>query len=48
MTGRSYVNKVNLVRPADYREWVFLSSGLGMDYNPIPARPGGNASATCS
>ena len=33
---------MNLVRPADYREWVFLSSGLGMEYeaestaNPNP------------
>lgn len=24
-----------LVRPANYREWVFLSSGLGMTYGPI-------------
>jgi hypothetical protein len=24
-----------LVRPVDYREWVFLSSGLGMTYGPI-------------
>ena len=24
----------NLVRPADYREWIFLSSGLGMTYQP--------------
>ena len=23
-----------LVRPADYREWIFLSSGLGMSYRP--------------
>jgi len=23
-----------LVRPEGYREWVFLSSGLGMNYNP--------------
>ena len=23
-----------LVRPTDYREWVFLSSGLGMSYSP--------------
>jgi hypothetical protein len=23
-----------LVRPADYREWIYLSSGLGMEYNP--------------
>lgn len=26
----------NLLRPTDYREWVFLSSGLGMDYDPAP------------
>lgn len=32
--GPRYVNKLNLVRPADYREWVFLSSGIGMDYDP--------------
>jgi hypothetical protein len=25
-----------LVRPEGYREWVFLSSGLGMSYNPNP------------
>jgi cytochrome P460 len=24
----------NLVRPENYREWIFLSSGLGMNYNP--------------
>jgi hypothetical protein len=41
--GPSYVNKMNLVRPPDYREWVFLSSGLGMEYNPIPGTPGGNS-----
>jgi hypothetical protein len=23
-----------LVRPENYREWIFLSSGLGMEYNP--------------
>jgi hypothetical protein len=23
-----------LMRPADYREWIFLSSGLGMTYGP--------------
>src|SRR5438105_14635830 len=28
-----------LMRPANYREWVFLSSGLGMTY----AAPGGAA-----
>jgi hypothetical protein len=24
----------NLMRPEGYREWVYLSSGLGMNYNP--------------
>jgi hypothetical protein len=28
-----------LVRPEGYREWVFLSSGLGMNYNPTPGSP---------
>ena len=31
-----YVRGSNLVRPPDYREWVYLSSGLGMEYNPVP------------
>ena len=30
--GPKYVNGTNLVRPADYREWMFLSSGLDMTY----------------
>lgn len=28
-----------LVRPEGYREWVYLSSGLGMNYNPSPTGP---------
>ena len=28
-----------LVRPSNYREWVFLSSGLGMTYEPPSANP---------
>ncbi len=32
--GPRYTNGTNLVRPADYREWPFLSSGLGMTYQP--------------
>ena len=28
-----------LVRPIDYREWIFLSSGLGMTYEPPSANP---------
>jgi len=28
-----------LVRPEDYREWVYLSSGLGMNYNAASGGP---------
>ena len=31
--GPRYENETNLVRPDDYREWTFLSSGLAMAYN---------------
>ena len=41
--GPRYVNGMNLVRPADYREWVFVSSGLGMEYDPMPGAPPGQA-----
>jgi hypothetical protein len=30
----------HLMFPADYREWVFLSSGLDMSYSDTPAMPG--------
>jgi hypothetical protein len=30
--GPRYVKGNNLVRPTDYREWIFLSSGLDMTY----------------
>ena len=34
---------MNLVRPTDYREWVFLSSGLGMEYEAeATAKAGSN------
>jgi hypothetical protein len=33
-----YVKGSNLVRPPDYRDWAFVSSGLGMDYNPAPGQ----------
>jgi hypothetical protein len=32
-----YSAKGELMRPADYREWMFLSSGYGMSYSPGPA-----------
>jgi hypothetical protein len=31
-----------LLRPTDYRDWVFLTSGLGMTYGPAQAAPGGH------
>lgn len=31
-----YDAKGELVRPADYREWMFLSAGFGMNYSPEP------------
>ena len=35
-------NGSSLIRPTDYREWIFLSSGLGMTYET----PAGNAPPT--
>ena len=32
--GPLFTDKGELLRPADYREWVFLASGLGMTYGP--------------
>lgn len=31
-----YDAKGQLLRPDDYREWMFLSSGYGMNYSPSP------------
>jgi hypothetical protein len=31
-----YDAKGNLQRPADYRDWEFLSAGYGMNYSPSP------------
>jgi hypothetical protein len=31
-----YDAKGQLMRPADYREWMFLSAGYGMNYSPEP------------
>lgn len=33
--GPEFTNDDQLVLPANYREWVFLSSGLGMTYGPV-------------
>lgn len=35
--GPRYTAAGQLVRPADYRDWVFASSGLGMTYGPAAA-----------
>jgi hypothetical protein len=37
--SRPHYTGSNLVRPVDYREWVYLSSGLGMNYNPTAGGP---------
>jgi hypothetical protein len=31
--GPTYINGTSLVRPPNYREWVFIGSGLGMTYD---------------
>ena len=31
-----YDDNGQLMRPADYREWMFLSAGYGMNYSPAP------------
>jgi Cytochrome P460 len=38
-----FTGKDELVVPNDYREWIYLSSGLGMTYGPI-ADANGNSS----
>ena len=38
--GPSYTGDGRLLRPTDYREWIFVSSGLGMTYGP--AQPSGD------
>ena len=45
--GPRYTNGNNLVRPTNYREWIFLSSGLGMTYNPpVGSPPAGSPSGS--
>ena len=31
-----YDAKGDLIRPADYRDWMFVSAGFGMNYSPSP------------
>ena len=35
--GPQYTSDGQLLRPDNYREWVYLSSGLGMTYGPVSA-----------
>lgn len=42
--GPTYAPGGELIRPADFREWVFVTSGLGMTYNQ-PAPSTGSAQA---
>jgi Cytochrome P460 len=36
MPRPQYDEKGQLLRPANYREWIFLSAGYGMNYSPAP------------
>ena len=36
----SFTSTGQLIRPADYRSWVFVTSGLGMTYGPAQAANG--------
>jgi Cytochrome P460 len=38
--GPRFDAKGELLLPANYREWIFLSSGLGMNYGPLAAKAG--------
>ena len=40
--GPQFNARGELLFPANYREWVFLSSGLGMNYGPLAAEGGEN------
>lgn len=40
MDGARYAANGTLIRPDDYREWNYLSSGLGMTYGPNAPQPG--------
>jgi hypothetical protein len=38
--GPQYASGGQLLRPADYREWAYLTSGLGMTYGPAQPAAG--------
>jgi len=37
--GPQYTSSGELIRPADFREWMFVTSGLGMTYNQPTGAP---------
>ena len=39
-SGPHYTPEGELIPPADYREWVYLSSGIDMSYSDAPAMTG--------
>jgi len=41
-SGPHYAVDGSLILPTDYREWVFLSSGLDMSYSDAPSMAGGS------
>jgi hypothetical protein len=44
--GPTYTANGELIRPTDFREWMFVTSGLGMTYNqPAAPRPGSGQAA---
>lgn len=43
--GPEYTADGQLVRPANYREWVYLSSGLGMTYGAVKSESSDRAPA---
>jgi hypothetical protein len=38
--GPRYTSDGELIRPDDFREWIFVTSGLGMTYNQPTVQPG--------
>jgi hypothetical protein len=48
MPKPQYDDKGQLVRPTDYREWMFLSAGYGMNYSPAPPAMRCSPTSSCS
>jgi hypothetical protein len=44
--GAQYDADGNLVRPANYRQWVNIGTGIGMAYGPLRDKPGASPSFT--